>query len=432
MIPALTATVLADAPGRPLLVVGPSIGTTVETLWGRCVARLDGRFHVIGWDLPGHGRSPSPSGPFTVASLAEAVLALTGGAPFRYAGVSIGGAVGLELLLQAPTQVSAAALLCTGARIGTPSSWRERAGLVRASGTAVMIDGSAKRWFAPGFLSREPGVGSALLHALRDTDREGYALACLALATHDVGSRLASITTPVLAIAGADDEPTPPSSLAEIASGVRYGRLAVLDDTAHQAPAERPAEVASLLLSHLLQPGMAVRRSVLGDAHVDRASASVTPLTAGFQDLITRYAWGEIWSRPGLDRRSRSLITLTALVALGHQEELAMHVRAARTNGLTDAEIEEVLLQTAIYCGVPAANTAFRIAQRVLSEWDEEANRATAEGVTSTGTRPGSAAPVDNTVEPSDPRATFSPTQRGGGGGGGRDLGKDDLGEPAS
>jgi 4-carboxymuconolactone decarboxylase len=114
--------------------------------------------------------------------------------------------------------------------------------------------------------------------------------------------------------------------------------------------------------------GMTIRRAVLGDDHVDRASAATTDFTADFQDLITRYAWGEIWTRPGLDRRSRSLITLTALVALGHQEELAMHVRAARRNGLTTDEIKELLLQTAVYCGVPAANTAFRIAQQVLAE----------------------------------------------------------------
>ena len=114
--------------------------------------------------------------------------------------------------------------------------------------------------------------------------------------------------------------------------------------------------------------GMRVRREVLGDAHVDRAIARTTDLTHDFQDFITRYAWGGIWTRPGLDRRTRSCITLTALVAGGHQEELAMHVRAALRNGLTVGEIQECLLQTAVYCGVPDANTAFRIAQQVLSE----------------------------------------------------------------
>src|SRR5215213_2030149 len=114
--------------------------------------------------------------------------------------------------------------------------------------------------------------------------------------------------------------------------------------------------------------GMKVRREVLGDEHVDAAIERTSEFTADFQDLITRYAWGEIWTRPGLDRRTRSAITITALVALGHENELAMHIRAALRNGLTPDEIKEVLLHSAIYCGVPAANSAFAIARRVLDD----------------------------------------------------------------
>ncbi len=114
--------------------------------------------------------------------------------------------------------------------------------------------------------------------------------------------------------------------------------------------------------------GMKVRREVLGDEHVDAAVERTSEFTADFQDLITRYAWGEIWTRPGLDRRTRSAITLTALIALGRFEELRMHVRAALRNGLEEDELKEVLLQSAIYCGVPAANTAFAVAQEVLEE----------------------------------------------------------------
>jgi 3-oxoadipate enol-lactonase/4-carboxymuconolactone decarboxylase len=114
--------------------------------------------------------------------------------------------------------------------------------------------------------------------------------------------------------------------------------------------------------------GMKVRREVLGDEHVDRSIERATAYTQDFQDFITRYAWGEIWSRPGLDRRTRSCVTLTALVALGRFDELALHIRGARRNGLTLDEISEVLLQTAVYCGVPAANSAFHVFQRVLDE----------------------------------------------------------------
>ncbi|AVT35600.1 4-carboxymuconolactone decarboxylase [Plantactinospora sp. BB1] len=116
--------------------------------------------------------------------------------------------------------------------------------------------------------------------------------------------------------------------------------------------------------------GMAVRREVLGDAHVDRAVAGTDEFTADFQDLITRYAWGEIWTRPGLDRRTRSCITLAVLATLHHDEELAMHVRAALRNGLTPDEVREVLLQVSVYAGVPAANRAFKVAQETLLQED--------------------------------------------------------------
>jgi 4-carboxymuconolactone decarboxylase len=118
------------------------------------------------------------------------------------------------------------------------------------------------------------------------------------------------------------------------------------------------------------EAGMQVRRAVLGDAHVDRAQANRTPLTADFQDLITRYAWGEIWTRPGLPRHTRSLMTICMMVALNREEELKLHLRAASNNGVTRDEIKEALLQTAIYCGVPAANSAFALAQKVFAEID--------------------------------------------------------------
>jgi 4-carboxymuconolactone decarboxylase len=117
-----------------------------------------------------------------------------------------------------------------------------------------------------------------------------------------------------------------------------------------------------------LEAGMEVRRAVLGDAHVDRASANTTEFTAPFQEFITRYAWGGVWTRPGLDRRSRSMITLAALTSLGRENEIELHVRAALRNGLTPEEIGEVLIHTAVYAGVPAANAAFAIAQRVIDE----------------------------------------------------------------
>jgi 3-oxoadipate enol-lactonase/4-carboxymuconolactone decarboxylase len=380
-----------DASDLPLLVLGPSLGTSVRHLWASCAESLGEHFRVIGWDLPGHGGS-DPATEFDLADLAKSVLTLadqalggTGARAFHYAGDSLGGAVGLQLSLDAPDRLASATLLCTGARIGEPSGWQERAATVRADGTKSLLESAPARWFGPGFAERSRAMAEALLADLAGADDPSYAAACEALADFDVRARLQQISTPILAIAGASDVVTPPSSLRHIATGVQHGRLVVLDGVAHLAPAEAPHEVARLItdaaratgataptVAEVRAAGMRVRREVLGDAHVDRASANATDLTAEFQDFITQYAWGSIWTRPGLDRRSRSLITLTALVARGHHEELAMHVRAARTNGLTNDEIKELLLQTAIYCGVPDANTAFRIAQQVLAELDAE------------------------------------------------------------
>ena len=391
----VTAVRLGGRPDLPLLVLGPSLGTSAATLWSAAAQHLAGDFQVVAWDLPGHGTNRIPlqeDEQVSIAGLAADVLELVdslvdgfGPARFHYAGDSVGGAVGLQLLLDAPDRVDSVTLLCTGARIGTAESWQERADTVRAAGTPALVSASAQRWFGPGFLEREPERGSALLHALQDADDAGYAAVCAALAEFDVRDRLGEIRLPVLAVAGSADVATPPSGLALVAEGVADGRLVVLDGVGHLAPAEAPETVARLVreqayggparddltVAQVREQGMAVRREVLGAAHVDRATAGATDLTSDFQQFITEYAWGGIWTRPGLDRRARSLVTLTALVARGHHEELAMHVRAARTNGVTVEEIKEVLLQTAIYCGVPDANTAFRIAQRVLAEMGE-------------------------------------------------------------
>jgi 3-oxoadipate enol-lactonase / 4-carboxymuconolactone decarboxylase len=392
-VPKITGVQLSNPSAGPLLLLGNSIGTSGTALWSASAGFLGERFHVVAWDLPGHGRNTNPvSDGFSMAELAAGVMAFADrvltdrgepGGRLYYAGDSLGGVVGLQALLDAPDRILAAVLLCTGAKIGDAAGWWERAARVRASGTTVLVNQSVERWFAPGFLEREPQVASQLLDSLRAVDAEAYALACEALADFDVRSRLGEVAVPVLAVAGAEDFATPPELLTEIANGVQRGELQILDGVAHLAPAEVPEEVAKLIMAHFdaqgpladrHAAGMRVRREVLGDDHVDRATAATTDFTRDFQQLITEYAWGTIWTRPGLDRRSRSMITLTALVARGHHEELAMHVRAARRNGLSVDEIKEVLLQTAIYCGVPDANTAFRIAQAALA--DEETTDA--------------------------------------------------------
>ncbi|WP_246586033.1 4-carboxymuconolactone decarboxylase [Streptomyces yatensis] len=383
----------------PPLILGPSIGTSLA-VWEPQLPALAREHRVLRWDLPGHGRSPaallpsdgSAGGSATIGRLADLVLRLAddqGWERFAYAGISIGGAVGLYLAAHHPDRVSCLAVVCSSARFGDPAVWRERAALVRAEGTEAMVASRPGTWFSHHF-AHTP-AGAALIEDLRATDRAGYAACCDVLATYDMTADLARITAPTLVVAGRDDPATPPAHARRIADAVPGASLLEIAGAAHLAGVERPEAVTAALLAHLTstappQPGddasrhaagMAARRAVLGDAHVDRAVARTTPFTARFQDFITRYAWGEIWTGDGLDRRTRSCITLTALIAHGHEAELAMHIRAALTNGLTREEIGEVLLQSAIYCGVPAANSAFATAQRVFDELDADGNADT-------------------------------------------------------
>jgi 3-oxoadipate enol-lactonase/4-carboxymuconolactone decarboxylase len=254
LAPTITGNELGGSTDLPLLVCGPSLGTSASALWSTVATLLADDFHVVAWDLPGHGTNRTvPSDALTMAELASGVLSFVDGVlteqghdgdSFVYAGDSVGGAVGLQLLLDHPERVRAAALVCTGARLGDEAMWRERAALVTRSGTQVLVDASATRWFRPGFVNEQPDLAAGLLQALREVDRFGYAAVCGALSTFDVRDRLGEITAPVVAVAGAYDVAAPVAAMAEVADGVADGRLVVLDRVAHQAPVEAPVETA--------------------------------------------------------------------------------------------------------------------------------------------------------------------------------------------
>ncbi|NJC73063.1 3-oxoadipate enol-lactonase [Planosporangium thailandense] len=369
-----------DGPeGAPPLILGPSLGTSLA-VWEPSLPELARTHRVLRFDLPGHGGSAA-TGTTTVEGLARLVLDLTdhyGWQRFGYAGISLGGAIGAYLALHHPDRVANLAMVCSSARFGEPQGWHDRAALVRAEGTKAVADATPGRWFTASFA--ESPRAKALVGDLLAADAAGYAACCDALAAYDLRAELPRIAVPTLVVAGREDPATPPAHARELADGIPGASLLEVAGAAHLAGVEKPEVVTAALSQHLAASpapsadrarhaaGMAVRRAVLGDAHVDRATANTTAFTTDFQDFITRYAWGEIWTRPGLDRRTRSCITMTALVAHGHLDELAMHVRAALRNGLTPQEIAEVLLQVGVYCGVPAANAAFGVAQRTLRD----------------------------------------------------------------
>ncbi|MEU2582446.1 4-carboxymuconolactone decarboxylase [Streptomyces avermitilis] len=406
----------------PVLILGPSLGTTWH-MWDRQVPELMKQWRVFRFDLPGHGGAPAhPAGSVTdLTARLLATLDALGVHRFGYAGCALSGAVGAELALRHPERLASLALIAASPRFGTADEFRQRGVIVRTNGLDPIARTSPERWFTGGFAAAQPAITEWAVQMVRTTDPGCYIASCEALAAFDVRAELSRIGVPTLVLVGSDDQVTGPAEARTLVAGIPDARLAVVPGASHLVPVEQPAAVTDLLVRHFstawqpafesttgqmaipaapvkpvlaaptpvapvaeiapaaMQPepagrpdryetGLKVRREVLGDAHVDRALASADAFSGDFQEFITRYAWGKIWDRPGLDRRARSCVTLTALVAGGHLDELAFHTRAALRNGLTPLEIKEVLLQAAVYCGVPAANSAFKVAQQVIRE----------------------------------------------------------------
>ncbi|MEU6052808.1 alpha/beta fold hydrolase [Streptomyces xanthochromogenes] len=448
-IPPDTLQYRCDGPeDAPVLVVGPSLGTTWH-MWDRQIPELANHWRVVRFDLPGHGGAPA-SPAHSVAELGDRLIATLDGLGvqrFGYAGCSIGGAIGADLALRHPHRLASLALVAAAPRFGTADEYRQRGVIVRTNGMDPMARSAPERWFTPAYAAAQPAIVEWAVQMVRTTDPACYIAACEALAAFDVRAELGRITVPTLALVGAEDRVTGPGDARTLVAGIPGAGLAVVPGAAHLAPVEQPGAVTDLLVRHfstawqaapetttgltampapaaaapmaplapatplappapsaplapeapqappepaapvLDQPaavepaavepparpdayelGMKIRREVLGDAHVDAETAGADAFGRDFDELTTRHAWGEVWARDGLDRRTRAAVALAALASGGHLDDLAAHTRAALRAGLTPDEIKEVLLQTGVYCGVPAANAAFRIAGAVIRE----------------------------------------------------------------
>lgn len=248
-VPSINLVPLASGAGRPLLV-GPSLGTRVAAVWGPTVPLLGDR-DVWGWDLPGHGVSPAASSGFSLDELSAGIVAAVDGiglSSFAAAGVSLGGLVSLSLGLTLGSRVTSVTQICSLPRLGSVESWASRAAQIRASGTPSVVQGSASRWFAPGFIEASPSVSSGLLRDLMDIDDESYALCAELLGASDLRSSVSSLAVPYTLIEGALDAVVPLGAAEEAVASARDGRLEVLPGVAHLATVEDPAAVARILL----------------------------------------------------------------------------------------------------------------------------------------------------------------------------------------
>ena len=369
--------------GQPVLILSHSISTD-NAMWDLQADGLLPYFQVLRYDTRGHGASEATAGEYSVEMLGKDILGLADALEipqFAFCGLSLGGAIGQWVAVHAPQRVTHLVLANTSPQFVPRANWETRIGAVLKGGMPTVVDLSMQRFFSADALAKHnPHVGS-IRSVFLGTDPVGYLGCCAALRDMNHVELIRQIKAPTLVISGDRDVATPWSGHGERLAQEIPGAKAIHLTAAHLSNIERPHSFTTALLEFLLprpdadtdslQAGLEVRRAVLGDAHVDKAIAATTEFTRDFQDLITRYAWGTIWSRPELDRRTRRLLVLAMTASLGRWEEFTLHLRAGLAGDLELCDLKEVLLQTAVYAGVPAANTGFQIAAEQIKKKDD-------------------------------------------------------------
>lgn len=374
------------AADKPALVLLTSIGTDLS-LYDPVVPLLTPDFRVIRLDTRGHGASDSPAGDYSLDLLADDVLAVMDAAGVDKAslcGTSLGGMIAMTLAAKVPERVEALVLACTSPAMD-PSTWDQRLALIRKEGMGAIVEPVMGRFFSDAFRAQRPEVVETVRAGMLAQSVDGYAGCGAAIRDMALLERLSAIVAPTLVVTGAKDLATPYEGHGERIVAAVAGARHVEIGGAHLPSLEAPTALAGAVRDFvrevprgtavreakdtLFEAGLETRRKVLGDAWVDKSLAKRTAFTADYQAMITRYAWNEIWGRPGLDHRTRRLLVLAICASLARWEEFRLHVRAGlEQGGFTQDELKEVLMQTAIYAGVPAANTAFTEAAEIIAE----------------------------------------------------------------
>ena len=376
---------LQGSDDKPALVLLNSIGTDMS-VWDGCIDRLLPDFRILRLDTRGHGASDAPGGEYSLPEMARDVLAVMDSAGIErahIAGLSLGGMVAMQMALDAPDRVDRLALVCTSATMDS-IAWQARIDAVRSGGMEAIAGLAMERFLSAGFSADHPRSAADVRRNLLSMEPMGYAGAAAAIRDMELREKLGEIAAPSLVVSGTQDVATPREPHGKVLASAIPGAEESALECGHLAPIEVPAELAAKLRDFFLpqeqvrdaadalyEAGMLNRRRVLGDEWVDASIAKATPFNADFQAMITRIAWHEIWGRPGLDDRTRRLIVIAITASLSRWEEFALHVRVGlERGGFTRDELKEVLMQTAIYAGVPAANTGFAEAMKIIDEID--------------------------------------------------------------
>jgi len=361
---------------RPVLVLSHSLGCD-NGQWDIQTRDLLPHFRILRYDTRGHGATDVPPGDYTIELLGRDVIAIVdalGIGKFAFCGLSMGGMIGQWLGASVPERLTHLVLANTSPRMDS-AAMETRRQTVLDGGMAAVVDAVMGRFFSTETLVRQDPDAASVRRTFLNIDPRGYAGCCAAIRDMDQTGLLSQIRIPTLIIVGDHDISTPWTGHGEVlAREIQNARLVHLP-TAHLSNLERPRSFSSALADFLipsssdaLAAGFQVRREMLGDDYVDAAIAKTTDFTREFQELITRSAWGTIWTRPGIPRRIRRLLALTTTAALGRWEEFRMYVRAGLEHELEPCDLKEVLLQVAVYAGVPVGNTGFKIANEEIEK----------------------------------------------------------------
>ncbi|HWJ57811.1 MAG TPA: alpha/beta fold hydrolase [Vicinamibacterales bacterium] len=365
---------LEGASGRPVVALSHALGLD-HTMWDPQVAALTARFRVLRYDLRGHGGTDATPGDYTVERLGRDALALLDGLGLdrvAWCGASLGGMVGQWLGAHAGDRLSSLVLANTSPRIADPAGMEARRQTVLDGGTRAIVDTAMARFFDDALVAANPPRIASARATFLATDPVGYAGCCAALRDFDGTALLPRIAARTLVVSGDADASMPWEAHGAVLATAIPNAAPVRLATAHASNLALPRTFTRTLLEFLasdprdaFEAGLDVRRAVLGDDYVDARIAATTDLTRDYQRWITQFAWGGVWTRPGLDRHTRRLLVLAITAALGRWEEFRLHLEAGLGADLEWSDVEEVLLQTGVYAGLPAANTAFAIASEL-------------------------------------------------------------------
>ncbi len=367
---------IQGTPNSPVLVFSNSLGSDMG-MWDELIPYLLPYFRVLQYDTRGHGGSEALEGEYTIAQLGEDVINLLDDLNIRkvyYCGLSMGGLIGQWLGIHRPERLHKLIISNTDSKIGSDERWNDRIKTISTEGMGAIIEATLDKWFTDTFRKENPKRVNETKTVFLANDPIGYSGCCAAIRDADFREDINRISLDTLVITGDEDEVTDVAAAEIMKETIPNAQLKVFH-ARHLASTELPKEFAQTLIDFIVgkgtfERGMHVRRTVLGDAHVDRSIANKNEFNSDFQEFISNYAWGEIWTRPGLAKHSRSLITLAMLIPLNRKAEFKMHVRAAFNNGVSKDEIKEVCMQSGIYVGLPAANEAIHSAEEVFKEME--------------------------------------------------------------